>query len=72
MREEFNLDALPAQGLEPLDPQALIVNPTRRTLDKNIRKARARLASLYKRIAQATKNATHDAVQTSPRRSARS
>ena len=63
MREEFNLDALPAQGLEPLDPQALIVNPTRRTLDKNIRKARARLASLYKRIAQATKNATHDAVQ---------
>ena len=63
MREEFNLDALPAQGLEPLDPQAMIVNPTRRTLDKNIRKARARLASLYKRIAQATKNATNDAVQ---------
>ena len=53
MREEFQLDALPVHRLEPLDPEATTVNPLRRNLEKLIRRARARLASVYHRIAKA-------------------
>ena len=30
LREQFNLDALPTHDLEPLDPDAAVVNPVRR------------------------------------------
>ena len=30
MREQFNLDSLPSHDLEPLDPDAQVVNPVRR------------------------------------------
>ena len=59
MREDFNLDALPVHRLEPVDPQATTVNPARRTLEKLIKRTRARLAGLRNRIAQARKNAKH-------------
>ena len=53
MREEFALDALPVHRLEPADPEATTVNPLRRNLEKLIRRARARLASMHHRIAKA-------------------
>ena len=38
MREQFNLDSLPTHDLEPLDPDAQVVNPVRRALEKTIRR----------------------------------
>jgi transposase len=46
MREEFLLDALVDYRIEPEDPTRTIPNPERRTLDKQIRAARADLARL--------------------------
>jgi transposase len=46
MREEFLLDALVDYQIEPEDPTRTVPNPKRRTLDKEIRAARADLASL--------------------------
>jgi hypothetical protein len=46
MREEFLLDALVDYQVEPEDPTRMIRNPQRRTLDKEIRAARADLAAL--------------------------
>jgi transposase len=46
MREEFLLDALVDYQIEPEDPTRTVPNPERRALDKEIRAARADLASL--------------------------
>ena len=46
MREEFLLDALVDYRIEPEDPTRTIPNPERRTLDKEIRSARADLTAL--------------------------
>jgi transposase len=46
MREEFLLDALVDYQIEPEDPTRTIPNPERRTLDQDIRSARADLARL--------------------------
>ena len=45
MREQFNLDSLPSHDLAPLDPDAQVVNPVRRALEKTIRRVRSRLAT---------------------------
>ena len=55
MRDEFNLDALPTHRLETVDPEAQVVNPARRSLEKVIKKLRARLASLHNRGAKAAR-----------------
>ncbi len=51
MREEFNLDALAVHGLVELDPEARVVNPARRTLEREISRLRSRLGTLRNRIA---------------------
>lgn len=51
MREEFNLDALPVHGLAGQDPDAQVVNPARRELDRRINRMRNRLGMLRNRIA---------------------
>ena len=53
MREEFNLDALTVHELEPVDPDATVVNPDRRELDNAVRNATSRLARLRNRLANA-------------------
>ena len=53
MREQFNLDSLPTHDLEPLDPDAQVVNPVRRALEKTIRRLRSRLATARNRLAEA-------------------
>ncbi len=55
MRDAFNLDALPDHALEPVDPDARVVNPAHRTVEKAIAKLRSRLKSLHLRIVRATK-----------------
>ena len=57
MREEFNLDALAVHGLEMQDPEARVVNPRRRELERNIQRLRQRLATLRNRIADLTRGA---------------
>ena len=51
MREEFNLDSLPAHGLAEQDPEARCVNPAWRELDRRIRRQRQKLGTLRNRIA---------------------
>jgi hypothetical protein len=46
MREEFLLDALVDYRIEPEDPTRTVPNPERRTLDKEVRAARADLTKL--------------------------
>ena len=53
LREQFNLDSLPTHDLDPLDPDAQVVNPVRRALDKTIRRVRSRLAAARNRLAKA-------------------
>ena len=53
MREQFNLDSLPTHDLAPLDPDAQVVNPVRRALEKTIRQVRSRLATARNRLAEA-------------------
>ena len=53
MREQFNLDSLPTHDLEPLDPDAQVVNPVRRALEKTIGRVRSRLATARNRLAEA-------------------
>ena len=55
MREEFNFDALTVHEIEPLDPDAAVVNPERRQLDKAVRNTASRLARLRNRLADALK-----------------
>ena len=45
LREQFNLDSLPTHDLEPLDPDAQVVNPVRRALEKTIRRVSSSSAS---------------------------
>jgi transposase len=56
MREEFLLDALVDYQIEPEDPTHTIPNPERRTLDKEIRAARADLARLEREFGAAAAN----------------
>jgi hypothetical protein len=56
MREEFLLDALVDYQIEPEDPTRTIPNPERRALDKEIRAARADLASLERELGAAAAN----------------
>jgi transposase len=56
MREEFLLDALVDYQIEPEDPTRTIPNPKRRALDKEIRAARADLASLEREFGAAAAN----------------
>ena len=58
MREQFNLDSLPSHDLAPLDPDAQVVNPVRRALEKTIRRLRSRLATARNRLAEALQNTT--------------
>ena len=53
LREQFNLDSLPSHDLEPLDPDAQVVNPVRRALEKTIRRVRSRLAAVRNRLVPA-------------------
>jgi hypothetical protein len=53
MREEFLLDALIDYRIEPEDPTRTIPNPERRALDKQIRSARADLATLERQYGAA-------------------
>ena len=57
MREEFNLDALAVRGLEPQDPEARVVNPLWRALDRSVHRFRQRLGTLRNRIADLTRGA---------------
>ena len=60
MREQFNLDSLPSHDLAPLDPDAQVVNPVRRVLDKTIRQVRSRLAAARNRLAKALQERHRD------------
>ncbi len=60
LREQFNLDALPTHDLEPLDPNAQVVNPVRRALEKTIRRVRSRLAAARDRLAAALQEQRRD------------
>ena len=60
MREQFNLDSLPTHDLAPLDPDAQVVNPVRRALEKTIRRVRSRLATARNRLAEALQEHHHD------------
>ena len=60
LREQFNLDALPTHDLEPLDPDAQVVNPVRRALEKTIRRVRSRLAAARDRLAAALQEQRRD------------
>jgi len=51
MREEFNLDALPVHALAEIDPEARVVNPAWRELDRRIRRLRTRLGAQRNRVA---------------------
>ena len=53
MREEFLLDALVDYQVEPDDPTRTVPNPARGALDKEIRAARAELATLEQRFGAA-------------------
>ena len=56
MREEFLLDALVDYQIEPEDPTRTIPNPERRALDKEIRAARAEVATLEREFGAAAAN----------------
>ena len=60
LREQFNLDALPTHDLEPLDPDAAVVNPVRRALEKTIRRVRSRLAAVRNRLVPAQQEPDSD------------
>ena len=60
LREQFNLDSLPGHDLEPLDPDAQVVNPVRRALEKTIRRLRSRLAAARNRLAAALQQHRQD------------
>ena len=60
LREQFNLDALPSHDLEPLEPDAQVVNPARRALEKVIRRVRSRLVAARDRLAAALQEQRRD------------
>ena len=57
MREEFNLDALAVHRLEPHDPEARVVNPLWRVLDRDVQRFGQRLGTLRNRIADLARGA---------------
>ena len=70
LREQFNLDSLPTHDLEPLDPDAQVVNPVRRALEKTIRRVRSRLAAVRNRLVPAQQEPDPDTanrLQLTPR-----
>ena len=67
MREEFNLDALVVRGLEMQDPEARVVNPRWRALDRNIQRLRQRLGTLRNRIADLARAAPSAAASEAAR-----
>ena len=62
LREEFNLNALAVHGLEMQDPEARVVNPRWRALDRSIQRLRQRLGTLRIKIADLTKGAPSTAT----------
>ena len=60
MREEFNLDALAVHGLVEQDPEARVVNPAWRELDRRINRMRNRLGTLRNRVADLRRGAPSD------------
>lgn len=60
MREEFNLDALPVHALAEQEPQARVVNPARRELDRRINRLRNRLGTLRNRVADLLRGTPSD------------
>ena len=60
LREQFNLDSLPTHDLDPIDPDAQVVNPVRRALEKTIRRVRSRLSAACNRLAVALKEPNRD------------
>ena len=67
MREEFNLDALPVHGLTGLDPEARVVNPARRELERQISRMRNRLGTLRNRAADLPRRPPSDTAASSRR-----
>ena len=51
MRDEFNLDALTLHQIEPQDPDASVVNPHWRSLDRLMQNTRRKLGTLRNRLA---------------------
>ena len=68
MRDEFSLDALPVHGLAEQDPQARVVNPARRRLDRRINRMRNRLGTLRNRVADLLRGAPSDTAARSAER----
>ncbi len=68
MCEEFSLDALPVHGLAEQDPEARVVNPARRELDRRINRMRNRLGTLRNRVADLTGGEPSDTAARSAER----
>ncbi len=62
MRTEFNLDGLPVHGLAEQDPEARVVNPLWRSLDRDIREAARAVAALRARIADLRRGEPSDSA----------
>ena len=62
MRDEFDLDGLPVHALAGLDPDARVVNPARRELDRRINRMRGRLGTLRNRVADLLRGTPSDAA----------
>ena len=63
MRDTFNVDALPSHELVPVDPDALVVNPVRRAVEKAMAKVRMRLYSLRQRLVTAAGAGRRETVE---------
>ena len=56
MRQEFLIDALTDYEAEPDDPNRSVPNPTRKAVDKELRKARSHLAKLQEQYGSAAQD----------------
>jgi transposase len=56
MRQEFLIDALTDYEAEPDDPNRSVPNPTRKAVDKELRKARSHLAKLQEQYSSAAQD----------------
>ena len=65
MRDEFNLDALAVHGLAEQDPDARIVNPARRKIERRINRLRNRLGTLRNRVADLLRGEPSDTAAAS-------
>ena len=65
MRDEFNLDALAVHGLAEQDPDARIVNPARRKIERRINRLRNRLGTLRNRVADLLRGEPSDTATAS-------